>query len=69
MREITEYQCIDKPKIGDLVWHYYLCSLNGPYVIVDYDVEDQWWVLSDTKKFVGARTHSLRRPAQRWLDD
>ena len=69
MREITEYHSIKKANIGDLVWHYYLCSLYGPYVIVGYDTEDQWWILSDTQKFVGARTHSLRIPMQRWIDD
>ena len=69
MREITEYHSVKKANIGDLVWHYYLCSLTGPYIIVDYDTDDQWWVLSDTKQFVGAQTHSLRIPSQRWIDD
>ena len=68
MHEITEYHCIHNPHIGDLVWHYYLCGLNGPYVIVDYDEQSQWWVLSDSKGFVGARTNSLRIPVQRWID-
>ena len=68
MREITEYHSVKKPNIGDLVWKYYLCQLTGPWIIVDYDVHDQWWVLSDTKKFVGAQTHSLRVPIQRWID-
>ena len=69
MREITEYHSVKKANIGDLVWHYALCSLNGPFIIVGYNVEDQWWVLSDTKKFVAAQTHSLRVPIQRWIDD
>ena len=69
MREITEYHSVKKANIGDLVWHYALCSLNGPFIIVDYDAEDQHWILSDTKKLYGAQTHSLRTPRQRWIDD
>ena len=69
MREITEYHCVHEPKIGDLVWKYYLCSLTGPYIIVAFDNDQQSWILSDTKGSVGAFAHCLRRPVQRWIDD
>ena len=69
MREITEYHSVKKATIGDLVWKYYLCSLTGPYIIVGYDNDQQAWILSDSQKTVGAFTHCLRVPIQRWIDD
>lgn len=68
MREVTEYHSIKKANIGDLVWRYYLCSLTGPFIIVDYDVDDQWWILSDTNNLVGAETHMLRVPIMRCVN-
>ncbi len=64
MRECLEYHMVPPPQIGDLVWHYYLCSLDGPYLIVAYDVGRQLWILSGCGKpfDVAASTPQLRIP-------
>ena len=64
MRECIEYHMHKNPKLGDLVWHYYLCELNGPFIITEFNKNSKEWTLCDTASFdiIVARSNSLRIP-------
>jgi len=67
MPECIEYHMHKSPRVGDLVWHYYLCKLTGPFIITDFNKRTKEWELCDglSSDQVLARTNSLRIPTIR----
>lgn len=74
-KTITEFHIPEDESIevGSLVWHYYLCSLRGPLLVVDtrhagYRTgRRKRWVLFDSSKneYYQAAFNELRIPKER----
>ena len=67
MPECIEYHMHKNPRVGDLVWHYYLCKLTGPFIITNFNENTKEWELCDAQSpgQTLAKSNSLRIPIVR----